>query len=71
MALARIGVVLAPDGGAMRLMRPAFRLGLGGRLGDGRQWMPWVRAEDVARLFADLVEREDCGRPFNATAPAR
>lgn len=68
-ALPRIGVVLAPEGGAMRLMRPVFRLGLGGRLGDGRQWMPWVRAEDVATLFAVLVERDDCAGPFNATAP--
>src|SRR6185369_15982051 len=43
----RIGVVLDPAGGALKSMLPAFRLGLGGRLGSGRQWMSWITLEDT------------------------
>lgn len=68
-ALARIGFVLAPRGGAMERLRPLFRLGLGGRLGHGRQWMPWVHVADVAGLIVHLLERESLEGPFNAAAP--
>ena len=47
----RIGVVLTKDGGALRAMLPAFRLGLGGPVGDGRQYMSWVTLDDVVGAF--------------------
>ena len=68
-ALPRIGFVVSPHGGAMDLVRPIFRLGLGGRLGDGQQWMPWVHVIDVAGLIIHLVESAACEGAFNAAAP--
>ena len=47
----RIGIVLAREGGALRACARLFRLGLGGRLGDGRQWFPWIHADDVVSLI--------------------
>jgi uncharacterized protein len=51
----RLGVVLDSKGGALPRMLPAFRWGVGGRLGDGRQWMSWIHLEDVAGLFRTAV----------------
>ena len=68
-ALTRIGFVIAPRGGAMERLRPLFRLGLGGRLGHGRQWMPWVHVADVTGLIVHLLECESLEGPFNAAAP--
>lgn len=51
----RFGIVLAKDGGALKRMLPIFRLGLGGPLGNGRQWMSWVSARDTARALAFLA----------------
>lgn len=56
---ARFGVVLAKEGGALKRMLPLFRLGLGGRLGSGRQWMSWVSARDAARALVFLAGTED------------
>lgn len=68
----RLGLVLAPDGGALARMLPPFRFGLGGRLGDGRQWMPWIHLEDVARAFRTLLEAPagSLAPTYNLTAPA-
>src|SRR5581483_10869485 len=49
--LLRFGVVLGGGGGALARMRPAFRIGLGGRLGSGRQWLSWVSLKDVVRAI--------------------
>ena len=68
-AFARIGFVLGRDGGAWPPLRRAFRLGLGGRLGDGQQWMSLVHVEDVAGLIVFLVEHETASGPFNAVCP--
>lgn len=65
----RIGVVLGKRGGALRMMLPAFRLGLGARLGHGRQWFSWIHAEDLATLLLFAVENLDIRGPMNATAP--
>ena len=65
---ARIGHVLG-DGGMLRLMRPAFRLCLGGRLGDGRQWMPWIHVEDLAEMILFAIGNLDVRGPLNGTAP--
>ncbi len=65
----RFGVVLSREGGALKKMLPAFRWGLGGRLGSGRQWMSWISLRDVVRAIFFLMEREDLAGAFNLTAP--
>ena len=65
----RIAVVLGTGGGAFRVMGPIFRLGLGGVLGPGDQWMSWIHAEDLARLALFAVEDSDVRGPINASAP--
>lgn len=64
----RIGFVLGKDGGALKKIVPAFRAFIGGRLGSGKQWMPWVHVDDVAEIFSYAVENEISG-VWNATAP--
>ena len=64
----RIGHVLG-DGGMLGLMRPLFRLCLGGRLGNGRQWMPWIHVEDLAEMLLFAIGNLDVRGPLNATAP--
>jgi len=64
----RIGFVLGIDGGALEKMVPAFRAFAGGRLGSGKQWMPWIHAGDVAELFVHAVENDVSG-VWNATSP--
>ena len=65
----RTGLVLGRDGGALPLMRRAFRLGGGGRLGDGSQWMPWIHIEDEAGLIVWLVENTEVTGAVNLAAP--
>ena len=64
----RVGVVLGRDGGALPKMLPAFRLGLGGPLGHGRQWMSWIHLDDLVELLMFLMNNAASG-PVNATAP--
>ena len=64
----RIGFVLGKDGGALQKMVPAFRAFVGGKLGSGKQWMPWIHVDDVAEVFAHAVENEISG-VWNATSP--
>ncbi len=65
----RIGVVLAKDGGAMKKMLLPFKLGLGGRLGSGRQWFSWVHVDDVVGLLQHAATCPDLQGPLNAVAP--
>ena len=65
----RIGIVLATQGGALAKMLPLFRLGLGGRLGDGQQWMPWIHLGDIVGLLRFAAARDDVSGPMNAAAP--
>ena len=65
----RIGIVLGPRGGALQKMLPPFKLGLGGRLGYGRQWMPWIHVEDLAALFVHAARTESLRGPVNAVSP--
>jgi uncharacterized protein (TIGR01777 family) len=69
-AVIRIGVVLGKDGGALQKMLLPFRLGLGGRLGSGRQWMSWIHVDDLVRLFAHAIEHADVRGVLNGVAPA-
>jgi uncharacterized protein (TIGR01777 family) len=65
----RIGVVLGRGGGALSKMLPFFRLGIGGPLGDGRQWVSWVHLDDLCALFLFLLGSERASGVFNGTAP--
>lgn len=65
----RNGVVLARRGGALTPMLRLFRLGLGGRLGSGRQWMSWISLPDEVAALRFLIERDDISGPVNVTAP--
>lgn len=67
--LLRLGVVLAPDGGALGVMLLPFRAGLGGPLGSGGQWMSWVHRDDVVSLIGDALANEGYVGPVNATSP--
>ncbi len=65
----RVGMVLGAGGGAAPLLRKLFRLGLGGRLGSGKQWMPWVHVDDVARMFLYAIEQTALEGAVNFCAP--
>ena len=67
--LLRTGMVLAKDAGALPAMLPVFRLGLGGNLGTGRQWVSWIHIQDEAALALAAVENTAIQGPLNATAP--
>lgn len=66
---ARLGIVLDPRGGALGRMLWPFRLGVGGRLGSGRQYFSWVSIEDVLGALLFLLQRSDIHGPVNVTAP--
>ncbi len=65
----RIAAVLGRDGGALPRMAKPFQLGLGGKLGTGRQWMSWVHVNDLVRLLTFAAETEDVCGPLNGTSP--
>ncbi|MDX1511663.1 MAG: TIGR01777 family oxidoreductase [Nitriliruptorales bacterium] len=65
----RNGVVLADDGPLISKVRLPFSLGLGGRIGDGRQYIPWIGLEDTIRAIRFLLERDDLTGPFNLVSP--
>jgi hypothetical protein len=65
----RIGLVLSPGGGALAKMLPAFRFGAGGRLGSGRQWMPWVHVDDIVGLLLHAARVDTLRGPLNGVAP--
>ena len=67
--LLRIGFVTGP-GGAMRLIAPLFKLGLGGKLGNGRQWMSCIHVDDVAGMILWALENNAVRGPLNAVNPA-
>jgi uncharacterized protein (TIGR01777 family) len=68
-ALLRIGLVLAADGGLMAAMRPAFSLGLGGPLGSGEQYMPWIHRDDLIAIIVQALSDPRFAGPINCTAP--
>jgi len=68
LVLARTGIVCTPDGGALGRMLALTRLGLGGRLGNGRQWWPWIALEDEIRALLHLLDTPVVG-PVNLVAP--
>ncbi len=68
-ALMRFGVVLGPGGGAISTMKTPFLLGMGGPIGSGNQWFPWIHLEDVVNAIVFLIGRSDVSGAFNFTAP--
>jgi len=65
----RTGIVLGADGGALKKMLLPFRLGIGGPMGSGRQWMSWIAREDIVALIRWLAENDSARGAFNGTAP--
>lgn len=68
-ALVRVGVVLSAEGGALAKMLPAYRLGLGGPLGNGKQYFPWIHIRDLARLLIFVLDQDQVAGPVNAAVP--
>lgn len=64
----RTGVVLSASGGALKKQLPLFKLGLGGRFGNGHQWQSWISIDDEVGAIAHLLSADVCG-PVNLTAP--
>ncbi len=65
----RIGVVLAKDGGALKEMLTPFKLGVGGTMGSGEQYMSWIALDDLIRLIHFALENETLNGAINAVAP--
>jgi uncharacterized protein (TIGR01777 family) len=65
----RIGIVLAREGGALPTMALPFRFGAGGRLGDGRQWFPWIHADDLVALILATLDDASYSGAVNGVAP--
>lgn len=67
--LIRTGLVLAADGGFLKRLLLPFKLGVGGRIGSGQQWMPWIHLHDQVALIDFLLHHETASGPYNACAP--
>lgn len=65
----RVGFVLGQGGAAYEKLETVFKFGIGGKLGDGQQWMPWVHLRDIARAFVFCAENEGVSGPVNLAAP--
>ena len=65
----RIGMVLGRGGGALQTMETPFKLGVGGTLGSGKQWMSWIHLDDIVSLIQFAINTETMVGPVNATAP--
>jgi len=66
---ARFGIILDPNEGALAKMLPPFRMGIGGRIGDGKQWMSWIALDDVVNGLKFLIEDKSTSGPVNFVAP--
>ncbi len=69
LVIVRIGIVLAKDGGALGKMLPIFRTGLGGPIGDGKQWMSWIHRTDLCNLINESVKNTSWSGVVNGVAP--
>ena len=65
----RTGIVQSPRGGTLKLLRPLFSAGLGGRLGDGRQWLSWIGIDDLVDVYHRALWDTTLSGPVNAVAP--
>lgn len=67
--LLRFGVILSTRGGALKKMLLPFKMGLGGPISHGRQWMPWISLQDTLRVIVFLLEKEEAKGAFNVVTP--
>lgn len=67
--IARIGVVLHPDGGALQKMLPAFKLGIGGTIGSGKQIFSWIHLQDLVNALQFMINTPEAEGPYNCVAP--
>jgi uncharacterized protein (TIGR01777 family) len=67
--IARFGIVFGKDGGALTQMALPFRFFVGGPVGNGKQWVPWIHIEDLCRAMLFLAQKQDIQGPVNFTAP--
>ena len=65
----RIGIVLGQGGGALEKMLTPFKLGMGGRIGSGKQWVSWIHLQDLVDLMVFMLDADGLIGPVNATAP--
>lgn len=65
----RVGVVLGRNGGALAKMLPPFKMGVGGPLGSGNQYMSWIHIEDLAAMYIEALKNNSMNGPYNGTAP--
>jgi uncharacterized protein len=68
-AKVRTGIVQSPRGGTLRLLRPLFAAGVGGRVGDGEQWLSWIGIDDLVDIYHRAVWDTGLSGPINAVAP--
>ena len=68
-AVMRFGVVLGKNGGAMSKLMPAFKMFVGGPLGDGKQWFPWLHLDDLTAAIVFVLEHQEVSGPLNFCAP--
>jgi uncharacterized protein (TIGR01777 family) len=67
--ITRFGIILSPEGGALSAMAAPFKLGFGGRLGSGKQWMSWITLEDVVGVIRAAIAEKSWSGPVNIVAP--
>jgi len=67
--LLRTGIVLGKNGGALSKMLPPFKMGLGGKIGHGEQWMPWVHLDDLVGIIIYCINNDNLKGPVNGTSP--
>jgi uncharacterized protein (TIGR01777 family) len=65
----RLGIVLDKNGGALAKMLPPFRMGIGGKIGSGKQWMSWIALDDVVSALEFVIDQESIAGPVNFVAP--
>jgi len=65
----RTGIVLGKNGGALRKMLMPFKMGLGGKIGSGKQWMSWIHLDDLVGIIMHCIKQNDVNGPVNGTAP--
>lgn len=68
-AIIRIGIVIGKEGGALKRMLPLFKMGLGGPLGTGKQWMPWISLRDTVDLIRFIIDYDNVTGIINAASP--
>jgi len=68
-AIMRFGVILGAKGGAIATMKTPFQMGLGGPIGNGRQWFPWIHLDDLVQAFTFLLTNKNCRGMYNFVAP--